>query len=74
MEKAEMNSLDVALKAIKIYAATHPRPHQVNQKQAAQMLDVSEATICKWVKTGRIRLNNAGMISIIEIDRLLETA
>ncbi len=70
----KMNNLEIAIKAIEVFAAKHPRPANINQKQAAQMLGVSEATICKWVRAGRIRLNNAGMISITEIDRLLEAA
>lgn len=69
-----MSNLELAIKAIEVFAAKHPRPSNVNQKQAAQMLGVSEATICKWVRSGRVRLNNAGMISITEIDRLLEAA
>lgn len=69
-----MSNLEIVIKALEVFAAKHPRPVNVNQKQAAQMLGVSEATICKWVRSGRVRLNNAGMISITEIDRLLEAA
>lgn len=70
----EIAAMEIARKAIQLYAETHPRPHQVNQKQAAQMLDVSEATLSKWVKEGRIKLNRVGYISITEVDRLLEAA
>lgn len=69
-----MTTLELAIKAVEVFAAKHPRPSNVNQKQAAEMLGVSNATICKWVRSGRVRLNNAGMISITEIDRLLEAA
>lgn len=69
-----MTTLELAIKAVEVFAAKHPRPSNVNQKQAAEMLGVSTATVCKWVRDGRIRLNNAGMISITEIDRLLEAA
>lgn len=69
-----MTNLEVAIKAVEVFSAKHPRPSNVNQKQAAEMLGVSTATICKWVRAGRVRLNNAGMISITEIDRLLEAA
>ena len=32
-----MDELEVALKAVRIYAETHPRPTHVNQCQAAEM-------------------------------------
>lgn len=66
-----MDSLEVAKIAVRHYAETHPRPAQVNQSQAAEMLGLSRATVCRMVRFGTIRLNKCGLISISEIDRLL---
>jgi DNA-binding transcriptional regulator LsrR (DeoR family) len=66
-----MTELELAYKAVRLYAETHPRPSQVTQKLAAEMLNISEQTVSKMVKTGRIRLNDCGMIPITEIDRVL---
>ena len=57
-------ALSIAIKAVQIYAEKHPISHQVTQVQAASMLNVSESTISRMVKTGRIRLNRFGMINI----------
>lgn len=65
-------TLQTALKAVQLYAETHPRPPHVTQAQAAQMLGLSKNTICARVKAGAIRLNGMGMIPITEIDRLLD--
>lgn len=67
-----MSELDIARKAVQLYAETHPRPSQVTQKQAAEMLGLSEKTISNMVRTGRIKLNKLGYIPITEIDRVLE--
>jgi len=66
-----MTELELVYKAVRLYAETHPRPSQVTQKLAAEMLNISEQTVSKMVKTGRIRLNDCGMIPITEIDRVL---
>ena len=71
MEKVERNSLEVALKAVSIYAETHPRPPHVTQVQAAEMLQRSIPTIRKLVRAGTLRLNKFGMIPIVDIDRAL---
>ena len=63
--------LSVAMKAIQLYAETHPRPAQVTQTQAAEMLGLSRATVCRMVQSGHIALNKCGLISIAEVDRLL---
>lgn len=63
--------LQIALKAVSLYAETHPRPPHVTQTQAAEMLGLSKQTICLRVKVGAIRLNKMGMIPISEIDRLI---
>lgn len=64
--------LDIALKAVQLYAETHPRPPHVTQRQAALMLQRSTPTINRMVKDGVLRLNALGMIPISEIDRMLE--
>jgi len=63
--------LAIAQKAVQLYAESHPRPSQVNQTQAAQMLGVSKATVCRLVRSGTLRLNACGMIPIGEIDAAL---
>jgi plasmid maintenance system antidote protein VapI len=63
--------LDIAIKAVEIYASTHPRPAHVTQRQAAQMLSVSEPTVRKLIRAGKIRLNQCGLVPITEIDRAL---
>jgi hypothetical protein len=59
-----------AAEAAKVALAMHPQPAHVNQKQAAQMLGLSEPTIKKMILNGTIRLNDASMIPIGEINRL----
>ncbi|MBB5509609.1 helix-turn-helix domain-containing protein [Paraburkholderia atlantica] len=61
-----------ALKALELYSARHPRPSQVNQKQAAEMLGVSARTVHNMIKAGTLRLNKCGMIPIEQIDGVLE--
>lgn len=72
--KREMSNevIQIAEAAIKRYAETHPRPSQVNQRQAAEMLGLSEKTVSTMVKSGRIHLNHLGFIPITEIDRVLQ--
>lgn len=66
-----MEALDIAVKAVQIYAETHPRPSQVTQKQAAEMLGRSAPTIRAMVRSGDLRLNRVGLVPISEIDRVL---
>jgi len=66
-----MEALDIALKAVRLYAETHPRPSQVTQLQAAEMLGLSRHTVAKLIRTGELKLNRCGLISISEIDRVL---
>ena len=48
-----------------------PRPFQVTQGQAAEILRVSRATVSKMVKSGAFTLNKCGMIPISQIDNAL---
>lgn len=63
--------LSIAIKAVQIYAETHPRPTQVNQLQAAEMLGLSHVTLRKMIRAGTIKTNAIGQIPISEIDRAL---
>lgn len=65
-------SLEVALKAVSLYAETHPRPPHVTQVQAAEMIGKSVPTVRKMVRAGVLRLNQCGMIPISDIDRALD--
>ncbi|HDR9029934.1 helix-turn-helix domain-containing protein [Burkholderia vietnamiensis] len=60
--------ISVARRAVQLYAETHPRPTQVTQLQAAEMLGLSRATVSKMVKTGQLKLNRCGMIPIEQVD------
>lgn len=66
-----MSELEIAVKAVQLYAEKHPRPSQVTQEQAAEMAGVSRGTICKTLKSGHMKLNKFGRIPVSEIDRLL---
>lgn len=63
-----MSELEIATRAVQRYAEQHPRPTQVNQKQAAEMLGVSARTVHNMLKAGLLRLNKCGMIPIELID------
>ncbi|KVU10699.1 hypothetical protein WK62_05405 [Burkholderia ubonensis] len=66
--------LTIARRAVQLYAETHPRPPQVNQKQAAEMLGVSARTVHNMIKAGTLKLNRCGMIPIDQIDAVLRPA
>jgi excisionase family DNA binding protein len=63
--------LQTALKAVQLYAELHPRPSQVTQTQAAELLGLSVSTVRKLVRSGTLKLNACGLISISEIDKAL---
>lgn len=60
--------IDIAAEAVRRYAETHPRPTQVTQIQAAEMLGLSRDTVRKLVRRGTLRLNACGLIPIEQID------
>mgnify|MGYP003556121681 FL=1 len=66
-----MSEVDIALKAVQIYAEMRPRPSHVTQDQAAEMAGVSRGTISKMIKSGRLKLNEFGRIPVSEIDRAI---
>lgn len=69
-----MNALEIAEAAVRRYAETKPRPAHVTQSQAAEMLGLSRATVCRMVRAGTLRLNRCGLIPIGEIDRVVGVA
>lgn len=73
-ESINSQILAAAIKAVKLYAESHPRPTHVTQKQAAEMMDVSEATVSRMVARGAFRLNKLGRIPITQVDSVLTEA
>lgn len=65
------DAINIAIKAVQLYAETHPRPPQVTQVQAAAMLDLSVSTVRRLIDYGTLRLNDCGLIPITQIDRAL---
>ncbi|NTX44196.1 DNA-binding protein [Burkholderia cepacia] len=64
--------MNVARRAVQLYAETHPRPPQVTQSQAAEMLGISRWTVSKMVKAGNLKLNRCGLIPVEQIDQALQ--
>jgi predicted DNA-binding protein (UPF0251 family) len=64
-------TLEIAAQAVRMYAESHPRPTQVTQQQAAEMLSISRHTISRLIKAGHLKLNQCGMISVADVDRML---
>ena len=69
-----MREIEIAVKAVQYYAESHPRPPHVTQRQAAQMLGLSESTISKMVRGGHLKMNKFGLIPISEVDSALNAA
>ncbi len=67
----EYDALDIAVRAVSIYANRHPRPVQVTATQAADMLGLSRTTVHKLMKAGNLRYNKCGLIHIEQVDALL---
>lgn len=63
--------IQIAMRAVRMYAESHPRPCHVTQVQAAEMLDVSRSTISRLIKSGNLKLNRVGMIPVVQIDEIL---
>jgi hypothetical protein len=59
-----------AERAVQLYAETHPRPTQVTQTQAAEMLGVHPKTVRNYIVAGNLKLNGCGQIPIEAVDRL----
>jgi excisionase family DNA binding protein len=68
----EMSEIEIAERAVQLYAQRHPRPVQVTITQAAEMLGLSRHTVSKMVRAGQLKLNKCGLIPIELVDRVLE--
>ena len=66
-----MSELEIARKAVQLYSEMKPRPSQVTQVQAAEMLGISTPTVKKLIVNGKLKLNSCGMIPVILIDEVL---
>jgi hypothetical protein len=66
-----MSELEIAERAVQLYAGRHPRPVQVTITQAAQMLGLSRPTVRNLMKAGKLSFNGCGLIPIEQIDRIL---
>jgi hypothetical protein len=64
----------IAALAVRLYAESHPRPTQVTQQQAAEMLGVSSATVRKYIEFGALKLNGCGRLPIEAIDAIRSSA
>lgn len=63
----------VLARGIRMYAEMHPRPTQVTQTQAAEILGVAPRTVRRYIRAGRLKLNGYGYLSIVDLDALLDT-
>lgn len=62
--------LRAAAMAVRLYAETHPRPTQVTQQQAAEILGVSAKSIQRYIRAGKLTLNGCGYLAIEAVDAL----
>jgi uncharacterized protein YbbK (DUF523 family) len=62
-------ALDIALEAVRLYAASHPVPTAVTLKQAAEMLGVCPKTARKF----ELPRNRAGLIPYAAVQEALAT-
>ena len=69
----ESDLLRVATKAVELYAAKHPRPTQVTQQQAAEILGVSSRTVRNYIRSRKLKLNDCGRLPIEDVDAMRAT-
>lgn len=67
----QVDALDIAFQAVRLYAETHPRPFHVTLGQAAEMLGVPMDSLMKLMSAKKLLLNECGSIPIGDIDRVL---
>lgn len=60
----------VAARAVQLYADRHPRPTQVTQAQAAEILGVAPRTVRRYIRAGRLKLNGCGYLPIEAVDAI----
>ncbi|WP_174479486.1 hypothetical protein [Paraburkholderia heleia] len=68
---SQAEALELAVKAVEIYAGRHPRPPHVTISQAAAMIGRSRGTVAAMLSRYRIQLNACGQIPIESVDKLL---
>lgn len=64
-------TLQIAAKAVQLYAESHPRPPHVNMKQAAEMLNCGIFKVRSMLERGTLSLNRCGLIPIAQIDAVI---
>jgi len=69
-----MSEIEIAVRAVQLYAERHPRPAHVTITQAAEMLGLGRHTVGRMVRAGQMKLNKCGLIPIEQVDRMLEPA
>lgn len=67
------DAIEIAFKAVQLYAEAHPRPSSLTISQAAEMLGISRKTLSSRLKNGWVSVNSLGRIPTSEVDRLLST-
>lgn len=67
----ELDAIQIATKAVEIYAMRHPRPSQVTITQAADMLGLHRHTVRKLMDAGRLKFNECGLIPVEQVDAVL---
>ena len=65
---SDCEMLALAAHAVRLYAETHPRPTQVTQAQAAEMLGISRHTVSRMIAAGELSLNRCGLVPIEKVD------
>ncbi len=74
LSQIEERELRIATLAVRLYAETHPRPTQITQQQAAEMLGVTSRTVRNYIRAGKLRLNDCGYLPIEAIDAIRSAA
>ncbi len=70
LTKIDDRETRIATLAVRLYAETHPRPTQVTQQQAAEILGVSAKTVYNYIRAGKLRLNGGGYLPIEAVDAI----
>ncbi|CAB4147276.1 Helix-turn-helix domain containing protein [uncultured Caudovirales phage] len=69
-EPIEDRELRIATRAVRLYAESHPRPTQVTQTQAAEILGVAPRTVRRYIRAGKLKLNRCGLVPIETVDAM----
>lgn len=68
----DTKELEIATKAVEIYASRYRRPSEVDGKQAAEMLNISYQTFAKrYLKNGRLQPLASGKYATEDIDKII---